>query len=593
MEYQFPFTVPEDLNTASDDELQVLLASIREHAATFTGQPASADLVAALTACRDLARNVTGIITARSEVAALSADIDTATTAPAATEPAPTTEPATGPTTDPEPVGPDPTTAAAHTRNPSVRDIIRRPGTQQLPADVDTSQYMTMHAAVDIPGRYGTGQRIEHFDDALAAIAEQIDRYPTDRSMATTGRKIRAMVEIEAERPGEAHLLEMRTFTRHSAIQFRRAYPTELRADLTENGTGYNVARRAANERFLPGGSLLKAVAAEVEAGKALTAAVGWCAPSEVIYDLCELDSQDGILALPEIQASRGGFQIPSNGGPEFATVYSGIGNAGDTHLTEAEVISETAKVCYDIPCPGFTDNRLGVDYVCLSGSMLQRRGYPEAVSWFSRRAMNALPHKINQGVIAAIVAASGGPYIVPPDPSGDDAISSLLSAVGLAIMDAKYRNRMLFNATLEVVLPYWGLEQLRAAGTRRSGVDLIGITDAQIMTWFAQRNAVPRFVYDWQDAFSGLPLAPGAGTPITSLPLTVDFLVYPAGTWVKAVQPVVSLDTVYDSTKLQTNEYTALFAEDGWATLQLCPLSRLYTAQVDPSGVTGCCPIS
>lgn len=585
---EFPFPVPEDLTASTDEELSALLASIRDYAATFTGQPATADLVTSLTACRDLARTVTGIMTTRADVAALSADIDTTTTPPTIVDPAPV-DPAPA---DPAPVDPEPTTAAARTRNPSVRDIARRTG-PQLPADVDTSAYMTMHAAVDIPGRYATGQRIDHFDDALTAIAEQIDRYPTDRSMATTGRKIQAMVEIEAERSGESHLLEMRSFTRHGAVQFRRSYPEALRADLTANGDGYSVARHAANERLLPGGSLLASFQQEVKAGKALTAAAGWCAPSEVIYDLCELDSQDGLLALPEIQATRGGFQIPSNGGPEFATVYSGIGVQGDTHLTEAEVISETAKVCYDIPCPGFTDNRLGVDYVCLTGSMLQRRGYPEAVSWFSRRAMNALPHKINQGVIAAIVAASGGPHIVPPDPSGDDAISSLLSAIGLAIMDAKYRNRMLFSATMEVVLPYWVLEQLRAAGTRRNGINLIGMTDAEIMDWFTVRKAIPRFVYDWQDAFSGLPLAPGAGTPITSLPLTVNFLVYPAGTWVKAVQPVVSLDTVYDSTKLATNEYTALFAEDGWAALQMCPLSRLYTAQVDPSGVTGCCPIS
>jgi hypothetical protein len=206
---------------------------------------------------------------------------------------------------------------------------------------------------------------------------------------------------------------------------------------------------------------------------------------------------------------------------------------------------------------------------------------------------MIALPHKINMGFIAAIVAASGVATTIPADPSGDDAISGLLAAVDLAIADAKYRNRMSFNGTLEVVLPMWVLVQLRAAGSRRNGVDLVGLTDAQIVEWFAIRKAVPRFVYDWQDAFSGLATGPGGASPLTALPLTVQFLVYPAGTWVKAVQNVVSLDTVYDSTKLATNEYTALFVEDGWAALQMCPLSRLYTAPVDPSGVVGCCPIS
>jgi hypothetical protein len=224
---------------------------------------------------------------------------------------------------------------------------------------------------------------------------------------------------------------------------------------------------------------------------------------------------------------------------------------------------------------------------------MLQRRGYPEAVEWFSQRALNALPHKINATLIATIVAASGAATVVPSDPSGDDAISGLLSAVDLAIADAKYRNRMSFGGTLEVVLPMWVLTQLRAAGSRRNGVDMVGITDQQIVDWFAIRSAIPRFVYDWQDAFSGLPTGPGGAVPLTALPLTAQFLVYPAGTWVKAVQSVVNLDTVYDSTKLATNEYTAIFVEDGWAALQMCPMSRLYTAAVDPSGVIGCCPLS
>ena len=51
------------------------------------------------------------------------------------------------------------------------------------------------------------------------------------------------------------------------------------------------------------------------------------------------------------------------------------------------------------------------------------------------------------------------------------------------------------------------------------------------------------------------------------------------------------ALDTIYDSTNLQTNQYTAIFAEDGWAMLQMCPDSRLYEVALDPSGVVGCCP--
>jgi hypothetical protein len=587
MEYEFPFSVPTDLSAATDDELAALLTSVRDHAATFSGITPSRDVIDALTACRDLARGVTETMSVRAETRSLAADIGTITTPPPAPVPAvvdDTTPDEGDPVTDEG----DPVTASARTRNPTVRDIAaRRTGTPDLPENILRST-VTMHAAADVPGRFSTGQELTGFSDVVRALSYQVDRFPRVRdSEAAIVRKHANLDTLVIAEDGTARF-EMRQFTRHGGVEFRRQFPKDL--TVREGSDGYPIAQFAASERRLPGGSLLESFKQSVKGGRAITAAAGWCAPSEPIYDLCELSSLDGILDAPELQTERGGWQIPTGGGPNFATVWSGIGNSGTTHLTEAQVIGESpSKYCYDIPCPGFTDVRLGVDYFCLTGSLLQRRGYPEVVQWFSRQAMNALPHKINMGFIAAIVAASGAATVIPADSTCDDAISGLLGAVDLAIADAKYRNRMTFNGTLEVVLPMWVLVQLRAAGTRRTGVDMVGITDAQIVEWFAIRKAVPRFVYDWQDSFSGLPAGPGGAVPLSALPLTVDFLVYPAGTWVKAVQPVVSLDTVYDSTKLTTNEYTAMFVEDGWAALQMCPLSRYYTAPVDPGCLCVC----
>jgi len=583
MGYEFPFTVPAELSAATDDELTALLASVRDHAGTFAGVTPTHDVIDALTACRDLARTVTETLSVRAQARDLADDINTTTTPPP-TVADETTDPDDDDGTDDG----DTVTAAAKTRNPAIRDIAaRRTGTTNLP-DNTLRTTVTMHAAADVPGRFSTGQELNGFSDAVKALSYQVDRYPRVRDSGATivrkGVDINTMVIAD---DGTARF-EMRQFTRHGGVEFRRQFPKELR--VPEGTDGYPIAQFAASERRLPGGSLIESFRQQVKTGRPITAAAGWCAPSEPIYDLCELSSLDGILDAPELQTERGGWQIPTGGGPNFATVWSGIGNSGTTHLTEAEVIAESpSKYCYDIPCPGFTDVRLGVDYFCLTGSLLQRRGYPEVVQWFSRQAMNALPHKINQGFIAAIVTASGAATVIPTDATCDDAISGLLGAVDLAIADAKYRNRMTFNGTLEVVMPMWVLVQLRAAGTRRSGVDMVGLTDAQIVEWFSIRKAVPRFVYDWQDAFSGLATGPGGAAALTALPLTANFLIYPAGTWVKAVQPVVSLDTVYDSTKLTTNEYTAMFVEDGWAALQMCPLSRLYTASVDPGCLCVC----
>lgn len=570
----FPFAVPADLSAATNEELTSLLTSIREHAQTLASGSATAETVEALTSCRDLANQTREVLSTRQAQADLAASITGLTE-----QPEPTPEPE--PIPEPEPV------VASGRRNPTVRDVAaRRAGQEPDLGDVPSNTAFTMTAAADFPGFFGTGQSIGTFEEAARALSQQLDRYPQVRS---AGRQITANTTIidggEGSSRGRVVGHELRTYSRHGGVQFRRNSSPELTVtDKTVDP--YKVARFAGSEKRLSGGSLLSSFRSQVKAGTPITAAAGWCAPSEPIYELHGLSTLEGLLDLPELPTDRGGWQIPANGGPNFATVWSGIGNSGTTHLTEAQVEAESpSKYCWDIPCPSFTDVRLGVDYLCLTGGLLQQRGYPEVVQWFSEQAMNALPHKINQGVIAAIVTASGAATVVPADPSGDDAIAALLSAAELAIMDARYRNRMGVASTLEVVLPLWVLAQMRAAGSRRSNVDYAGLSDAQIVDWFAIRGAVPRFVYDWQDSFSGLATGPGGALALTALPTTVNFLIYPAGTWVKAVQSVINLDTVYDSTKLLTNEYTALFVEDGWAALQMLPLSRLYTAPVDPSG--------
>jgi len=169
---------------------------------------------------------------------------------------------------------------------------------------------------------------------------------------------------------------------------------------------------------------------------------------------------------------------------------------------------------------------------------------------------------------------------------------SNLLSAVEMAIVDIKYSLRLMRSATLEVILPYWVLAQFRADFSRRTGGDSIGnmaVTDALIMDWFRVRGARVQFVYDWQDAFADSVTAnsPGSLTPINHLPTTTDFIVYPAGTWVRAVSDVITLNAVYDSTLLVSNQFTHLFTETGWKMLKMCPVSRVYTVPTCPSGET------
>lgn len=601
--YNFPFDVPFKLAEASSAELRATLRSTVDFAAQFSAlgpDEHTAESAEALEASADLATRISDMLKSRKAAAktATTAAASLAAFASAADEDDEdgddegtegdegSTEGTEGAEGDTAPEGGESVTAASATP-PPVRNLGRRQAAADaIPQQQNAaSRLAVMRIASEAPG-FHAGQELASFSDAARALSGLMSRYPTmsaGRAQATRGKRPVTVYDPSGRK------LTMKNFVRNNGIEFARNFPEQLR--VLEGQDGYAIAEFAANERRLDGGSLLDSLKLRVKSGRSITAAAAWCAVSEVIYQLCELESVDGMISVPELQTSRGGWQLPVDGGPDFRSIWNGIGNAGDTHLSEADVENDVNKVCTEIPCPDFEDVRLGVDYVCLTGGLLQRRGYPEIVARFSRGAMVALQHKINMGVIADMAAQSGPAIPIPMLATGDDAASAVLSAVELAITDIKYANRMLFGATLEVIMPMWFLPQIRAGLARRRGVLAVAVSDAEIIDWFQMRRAAPQFVYDWQDAYTGLADGPGGVDPLTALPTTGQFLVYPSGTWVKAVQDVVSLDTIYDSTNLQTNQYTAIFAEDGWAMLQMCPDSRLYEVALDPSGVVGCCP--
>jgi hypothetical protein len=322
----------------------------------------------------------------------------------------------------------------------------------------------------------------------------------------------------------------------------------------------------------------------------ALVAASGWCAPSETIYTICSQVTADGLLDVPEVQARRGG--IRHNSGLDFSTIF-GTGT-GFFNLTEAQVAAGTVKTCREIPCPDFTDDRLGVTGVCLTGNILAIRGYPEYTSTFTAGALAVSAHQVNAYQIAAMVTGSTAVNLTSQAPWTSDGtvVSQVMGAVEMAATDIKYALRLQRSSTLEVVLPFWLLAQFRADFSRRTGGDHtndLSLVDSQIMTWFATRGVRVQWVYDWQDAFSTSVTAgsPGSATPINSMPTSLQFLIYPAGTWVRAVSDVITLNSVYDSTLLATNQVTHLFTETGWKMMKMCPISRVYTIGICPSGET------
>jgi hypothetical protein len=380
----------------------------------------------------------------------------------------------------------------------------------------------------------------------------------------------------------------------------RREYPEEFSVDGDQGD--YAKLLSVMDESRLPGGNLLNAAElrrkeVEQETGRdALVAAAGWCAPSEVDYSICLQITTDGLLDAPEVQARRGG--IRHNTGLDFGTIFAGpiSGTTGFFNMTEAQVAAGTTKTCLEIPCPSFVDDRLGITGVCLTGNILSIRGYPEFTAAFVKGALAASAHQVNAQQIAAIIADSTAVNLTAANPWSTDSsvVSQVLSAAEMAAVDIKYRLRMQRSATLEAVFPFWILAQMRADWIRRNGgnyAEMLSLADSAITSAFGARGIRPQFVYDWQDAFAtngAVTGMPGLATPISAFPSSLQFIVYPAGTWVRAVSDVITLNSVYDSTKLATNQVTHLFTETGWKMIRMCPVSRVYTVPICPSGRTG-----
>lgn len=327
-------------------------------------------------------------------------------------------------------------------------------------------------------------------------------------------------------------------------------------------------------------------------------AANGFCTPSVPIFSTCSPITATGLLNAPSVVAPRGG--IIHNQGLDFADFFGGdfvLPIPGYNILTEAEVIADTAKTCFEIPCPPFVDDRLNIAALCLTGSILQNRTYPEFVSTFVEGAIASMAHLVNREIINAIVTGSTTVALAAFDPWVTDGtvLSQVMSAVEMAVMDLRYAYRTSPNQAFTVVLPIWILAQLRADYLRQNARVSEDLADELIVSMFRRRGALVQFVYDWQDAFNPagtitIPTANQAGhaTPIVSLPFNLGFLVYLPGTWVIAELDIIRLDMVYDSTLLAQNQVTQLFVEDGFKPMRMCSFSRLYTVNICPSGSTG-----
>lgn len=308
-----------------------------------------------------------------------------------------------------------------------------------------------------------------------------------------------------------------------------------------------------------------------------LTASGGWCAPSQIVYDLFETECEtgaDALFSLPTFRVTRGGIRWP------VFIPHDASFNPGFV-WTEANDIAATSgsptKPCVSIPCPTFTECRLDATGLCVTAGNLMDRAYPEQVRWFLNRAIRAYERNSSIRQLNLVLADT----VPVAQPASFGALSALLDSLLLQAVDFRETNGLCLGQQLDVVLPGWALDILRSDVGRQDGTFSIGSlpTNADVTAWLASVGLNVRFINYWQ---------PIAGNPATAWPTTLQYLIGFPGSYIRFDQGRLDLGVIRDSVLNSTNDYTAVWFEEFYCVGRRGPQSRLVTVPVCPSGDVG-----
>lgn len=316
-----------------------------------------------------------------------------------------------------------------------------------------------------------------------------------------------------------------------------------------------------------------------------LVAAGGWCAPSEQLYDFCDVPDATDLISLPEITIERGGVRWPRE--PDLSGIFADF----EWFFTEPELEAvdvngnpTAIKTCVEVPCADeFDEIRLNAVGWCVESGILQEQGWPELVEWFMRWLTQEHLRALSRRTILDMVAGSGAEKVIPATSTLGSAPSAL-NSIALMAMNLRINRGLARTATIEGVAPSWFHEVLRADLAMRQGTDVFAVTDQQINGWLSARNVALQFVGDWQTRGAGQP----GNLATLKWPTAVNVLLYPAGTWFRSMSNVIELGVMYPKEQLQVNRFTRMFTEDAIAVGKRCGNSINVKIALDVNGAVG-----
>jgi hypothetical protein len=333
----------------------------------------------------------------------------------------------------------------------------------------------------------------------------------------------------------------------------------------------------------------------EVTHPDAITAAGGCCAPLTTRYDLfdCGGTSDRPVRdALAGFQATRGGIRWYA--GPTLGDLGGAVGFwtcADDEAATPPA--TTPVKACTRIDCPPEQTAEIQAVTLCITFGVMQGRVFPELAVANNKLAMVAHSRIAESALLAQIKAGSkkitdaGTPL---------SAVRDILDTIGRAAMYFRDRYRLAGDAPLRAVFPLWVLELLRGDIALGQPVDSLraslSVSDAEIKGFFSDRHINVTWALD-----SATPGTNGGGfftdasTTLPAWPTSVEWALYPEGSWLFLDGGSLDLGIVRDSGLVKVNDYMQ-FSETFESTANIGCESMWITSAVSVSGLYNCsCP--
>jgi hypothetical protein len=264
----------------------------------------------------------------------------------------------------------------------------------------------------------------------------------------------------------------------------------------------------------------------------ALVASGACCTPLSPMYDFFRIAVPQTPIedATATVQAPRGGirFIVP----PDYQRLLAAVGVQNCAQ--NADPNNPEIKPCLHVDCPQIDEQTVDAISTCITFGNLQYKSFPEQVAAFLEDLAVAFATTKEIGYLNTIDAASTA---VTSD-TAYGAFRALLFDLVLSATGYRKRHGMPRNSVLQVLLPDWSIDLLKAdlINDGYEGLQWINVPDSDVIAALQSRNLDPVF---YNDSAMRATSVTSAGTtsaalstsgPITAIPVNALGATVPAG---------------------------------------------------------------